>query len=330
MAKSPNQKIKLLYLMQILLEETDDDHALTAEQLIQKLAALDVKAERKTIYDDVETLRHFGLDILNRKERPAGYYIGSRQFELAELKLLVDTVQASRFITAKKSDELIRKLEQLTSRHEARQLQRQVTVTGRIKTMNESIYYNVDKIHDAISANVMIRFQYFEWTPEKEQHLRHGGAVYEISPWALNWDDENYYMIGYDHEAVGVKYYRVDKMLKIRLTDQPRQGRDALQDLNLADFSRKTFGMFAGQEQELRIRFKNHLAGVVIDRFGKEISMHPEDDGHFTARLPVTVSGQFFGWLAGLGPGMRILSPKGAATEYQKYLRQLLADYPEE
>ena len=327
MPKSPNQKIKILYLMQILLEETDDDHALTSAQLIDKLAALDVKVERKTLYDDIETLRHFGLDILNRKESPAGYYIGSRQFELAELKLLVDTVQASRFITAKKSDELIHKLEQLTSHHEARQLQRQVTVTGRIKTMNESIYYNVDKIHDALSAGVMIRFQYFEWTPDKQQNLRHGGELYEISPWALNWDDENYYMIGFDHVAGRVKYYRVDKMIKIRLTATPRQGREHLQDLNLADFSRKTFGMYDGQEQELKIRFSNHLAGVVIDRFGKDIPMRPDTDTTFAARLRVTVSGQFFGWLAGLGPGVRILSPESAAREYQAYLQKLLQDY---
>ena len=239
----------------------------------------------------------------------------------------MDTVQASRFITAKKSDELIHKLEQLTSRHEARQLQRQVTVTGRIKTMNESIYYNVDKIHDALSAGVMIRFQYFEWTPDKQQNLRHGGELYEISPWALNWDDENYYMIGYDHAAQTVKYYRVDKMLKIQLTKKPRMGREHLQNLDLADFSRKTFGMFAGQEQELKIRFSNHLAGVVIDRFGKEIAMRPDTDTTFVARLHVTVSGQFFGWLAGLGPGVRILSPETAATEYQEYLRRLLEDY---
>ena len=185
----------------------------------------------------------------------------------------------------------------------------------------------MDKIHDALSAGVMIRFQYFEWTPDKQQNLRHGGAVYEISPWALNCDDENYYMIGYDHTVSQVKFYRVDKMLKIHLTKKTRQGREHLQDLNLADFSRKTFGMFAGQEQELRIRFSNHLAGVVIDRFGKEISMRPDSDSSFVARLRVTVSGQFFGWLSGLGPGVRILWPDTAAQEYQDYLRRLLDEY---
>lgn len=327
MARSANQKIKILYLMQLLLEKTDETHALTAPQLIDELQALGIHAERKTIYDDIETLRLFGLDIVKRKEAPAGYFIASRQFELPELKLLVDTVQASRFITAKKSDELIHKLERLTSHYEARQLQRQVTVTGRIKTMNESIYYNVDKIHEAISANVKIAFQYFEWTVEKEPRPRHGGIVYRISPWVLNWDNENYYMIGYDQDAGTVKHYRVDKMLHIRLTDEPRTGRDCFQDFNPADFSRKTFGMFAGQEQKLRLRFENRFVGVVIDRFGKDVPLRADGNSHFIARVNVTVSGPFFGWLSGLGPGVKILSPKSVVTEYQTFLYQLLSQY---
>lgn len=327
MPKSPNQKIKLLYLMQILLEKTDESHALTSSQLIEELSALGVRAERKTIYDDIETLKLFGMDIVNRRESPAGYFVASRQFELPELKLLVDTVQASRFITAKKSDELIHKLEQLASRHEARQLQRQVTVTGRIKTMNESIYYNVDKIHEAISANVMISFQYFEWTVEKEARPRRGGALYQISPWALTWDDENYYMIGYDKAAGAVKHYRVDKMMNIQLTKKLRQGKECFQHFNLAEFSRKTFGMFGGEEQELRLRFENRFAGVVIDRFGKDVTMRSDGDEHFIARVRVTVSGPFYGWLSGLGPGVRIVSPKTAAQDYQAFLTSLLEQY---
>lgn len=330
MAKSPNQKIKLLYMMQLLLEQTDERHPMTTQQLIDELARRDVKVERKTLYDDLETLRHFGLDVLYRKELPSGHYIGSRQFELAELKLLVDTVQASRFITAKKSSELIQKLGTLASHHEARQLQRQVTVTGRIKTMNESIYYNVDKIHEAISANVKIRFQYFEWTPKKEQQLRHNGAVYEISPWALHWDDENYYMIGYDSAAGLTKHFRVDKMLKISLSKKSREGKERMQGLDLADFSRKTFGMFAGEEQQLVIQFQNHLAGVVIDRFGKDVFMRPAGDNSFIAHLHVTVSNQFFGWLSGLGPGVRILSPQSAVQEYRVFLQTLLKQYEPE
>lgn len=313
--------------MQILLEKTDESHVLNATELIQELAAYDIRAERKAIYDDIETLRLFGLDIVNRHEPPAGYFIASRSFQLPELKLLVDTVQASRFITAKKSDELIRKLEKLASCYEARQLQRQVTVCGRIKTMNESIYYNVDKIHEAISANVQIAFQYFEWTVAKEPRLRHGGKSYRISPWALTWDNQNYYMIGYDQEAGRVKYYRVDKMLCIERTSKPRAGRECFEHFNLADFSRKTFGMFHGQEQTLTLRFENHLAGVVIDRFGKDVPLRPEDGETFTARIQVTVSNPFFGWLSGLGPGVRILSPETASRQYRDFLQSLLAQY---
>lgn len=327
MPKSSNQKIKILYLMRILLEKTDETHVLNASELIAELAFYGIRAERKTIYDDIEALRLFGLDIVYRKEPPAGYFIASRPFQLPELKLLVDTVQASRFITAKKSAELIRKLEQLASHYEARQLQRQVTVSGRIKTMNESIYYNVDKIHEAISANVQISFQYFEWTIEKEPQLRHGGKSYQISPWALTWDNQNYYMIGYDQEADQVKYYRVDKMLHIERTASPRDGRECFQNFNLADFSRKTFGMFSGQEQTLTLCFENRLAGVVIDRFGKDVPLHAEDSQSFTARIQVTISNQFFGWLSGLGPGVRILSPETAARQYQEFLQSLLAQY---
>ena len=327
MAKSEGQKLKLLYLKELLEEQSDENHLITTQQMIDYLAAHNITAERKAIYHDIACLQEFGMDILQKPGRNGGYYLASREFELPELKLLVDAVQSSRFLTSKKSMQLIEKLSHMVSVHEAGSLKRQVVVSGRVKTMNESIYYNVDKIHDALSAGVMICFQYFEWTPDKQQNLRHGGEVYEISPWALNWDDENYYMIGFDHVAARVKYYRVDKMIKIQLTANPRQGREYLQDLNLADFSRKTFGMFDGQEQELKIRFSNHLAGVVIDRFGKDIPMRPDTDTTFAARLRVTVSGQFFGWLAGLGPGVRILSPENAAREYQAYLQKLLQDY---
>ncbi len=330
MPKSCNQKMKLLCLMQILLEQTDETHPLTAAALIAELSRRNIRAERKTIYDDIETLRLFGMDVVNRKSPPAGYFVASRRFELPELKLLVDTVQASRFLTARKSGELIRKLEQLASRHEARQLQRQVTVAGRIKTMNESIYYNVDKIHEAILSDVRISFQYFECTPDKEDRPRHHGRLYQISPHTLLWDNENYYMLGYDSEAHKVKHYRVDKMLQIRLLKDRRDGKDLFQDFNPADFSRMTFGMFAGQKQLLRLRFENRLAGVVIDRFGKDVSLQPDEDGHFIARVPVTVSSQFFGWLCGLGTGAVILSPESVVTEYRAFLQALLAQYPQE
>ena len=217
MPKSSNQKLKLIYLMKILLERTDETHSITMPEIIEALAAYDISAERKSLYNDIENLRVYGLDVIGTQEdRTYSYHIGNRQFELAELKLLVDSVQSAKFITAKKSNELIKKIEGLASKYEASQLHRQVFVTGRVKTMNESIYYNVDRIHTAIAENSRITFQYFQWNVDKKMELRHDGALYEVSPWSLSWDDENYYLIAYDSNEGIIKHFRVDKMLYIK------------------------------------------------------------------------------------------------------------------
>ena len=186
MPRSSNQKLKLLYLMRYLLQNTDEQHPATTNQLISFLAEQDVKAERKSIYDDMEALRLFGLDVERTESgRSSGYYVASREFELPELKLLVDSIQSSKFITHKKTTQLIKKIETLASAHEAQLLQRQVLVTNRIKTMNESIYYNVDEIHSGITQNRKIRFKYFEYTVNKERRFRRDGAFYVMSPYAL-------------------------------------------------------------------------------------------------------------------------------------------------
>lgn len=330
MAKSYNQKMKILYLMQAFMERTDETHVLSMQELIELLARYGIRAERKSIYDDIEALRVYGLDIIYKKEPPSGYYLASHNFELPELKLLVDVVQSSKFITERKSAELIKKLEGLTSRYEAQQLQRQVFVANRIKTMNESIYYNVDKIHGAILADVKITFRYFEWTVEKQMHLKKSGDEYCISPWALTWADENYYLIGYDEEADMVKHYRVDKMLSIEFTEEKRVGKEHFANFDTANFAKKTFGMFGGEEQELRLEFENRFVGVVIDRFGKDAAIRKSDETHFIVRVKVAVSPQFFGWLSGLGAGARIVSPQGVQQEYRKFLQELLNQYQEE
>lgn len=327
MAKSYNQKMKILYLMQAFLENTDEMHSLTMREILEMLARNGIQAERKSIYDDMETLRNYGLDILYRKEQPAGYYLASRDFELPELKLLVDAVQSSKFITERKSAELIRKLEGLTSRYEAQQLQRQVFVANRIKTMNESIYYNVDKIHEAILSNVKIKFQYFEWTVEKQMHLKKNGKEYCISPWALTWAEENYYLIGYDEEAAMVKHYRVDKMLSIELTVEKREGQEYLAHFDTADFAKRTFGMFGGEEQEVRLELENRFIGVIIDRFGKEAAIRRTDEEHFQVHVKAVVSPQFFGWLSGLGSGVKIVTPEAVQSEYRQFLQKLLEQY---
>ena len=191
--KGENQKLKMLYIVQLFSRETDDAHKLTMPEIIAKLAAEGVNADRKTLYQDFDELRRFGFDIISEKEgRNYYYYLGSRDFELPELKLLVDSVQSSKFITDKKSGQLIKKLESLVSKYEGSQLHRQVIIAGRVKTMNESIYYNVDKIHAAIGADRQIRFKYFDWNLKKEMEPRYGGRWYQLSPWALMWDDEKY------------------------------------------------------------------------------------------------------------------------------------------
>lgn len=327
MAKSRNQKMKLLLIMKELLENTDSSHPASIAYLIEMLGENGILAERKSIYDDIDTLRLFGLDIESRRERPSGYYIASREFELAELKLLVDSVQSSKFITHRKSGQLIKKLEALAGRHEASQLQRQVYVANRIKTMNESIYYNVDKIHTAISRDTKVRFQYFEWTPEKGTQLKKQGEFYKISPWGLAWQDDNYYLIGFDSQAGIIKHYRVDKMLRLEVMRAKREGKEVFRKFDTASYTRKTFGMFGGEEEKVHLLCKNQMAGVMIDRFGKDVMMYKEDEDKFRVIADVNVSSQFFGWIAGLGQEVQIAAPQEIREQFKEYLDKLRNQY---
>ena len=316
----------LLYMMRELLQKTDEDHSMNATDLIAALAAYDCEADRRTIYSNVEILQDFGIDVI-KKENGQGYYIGSRDFELPELKLLVDSVQSSKFITEKKSRELIAKLMQLTNEQKARQLNRSVFIRNRMKTGNEKVYYNVDTLHEAMNRNRQIRFKYGEWNAAKELVEKKGGTEYRVSPWALTWDDENYYLIAFDEAAGIIKHFRVDKMLKIGLTDEERVGRNSFEDFDLAAFSKKTFGMFGGPDANVVLRCKNGLAGVIIDRFGREISLVPEDGEHFHVHVTVAVSPQFFGWVTGIGPGIEIASPADVREAYGAYLADILSKY---
>ncbi|WP_346906044.1 helix-turn-helix transcriptional regulator [Faecalicatena orotica] len=268
-------KLKLLYLMKILLEQTDEDHVLSTMELINELKRYGISAERKSIYDDIEALNEFGMDIINKRTQPSGFYVAGREFELPELKLLVDAVQASKFITENKTNELIKKLENLTSKFEARQ----------------------------------------------------NGEFYIVSPWALTWDDENYYMIAYDSAVKSVKYYRVDKMINTEMTKERRAGRKEFARFDLAAFAKKTFGMYGGEERSLKLRFGNELIGVVIDRFGKGILIHMDDADHFIAHPAVNVSRQFFGWISSLGDRAEILGPDDVVEMYVEWLKSLLKCY---
>lgn len=316
MAKSPNQKLKLLHLMQFLLEKSDEAHPVGVSEMIDELARWDISAERKSIYDDLDALSRFGLDIVQVKGKTTGYYVASREFEVPELKLLVDAVQSSKFITEKKTLALIKKIERLGSVYDAQQLQRQVYVRGRVKTMNESVYYNVDKLSGAISQDCPIRFRYYEYDLSKQRRFRKDGAYYRVSPYTLIWDDENYYMLAWDADESRMKHFRVDKMTDIALLKSPRDGKEVFRGVDMSSYSQKVFGMFSGTQTTVKMRFANHLVGAVVDRFGKDVVVVPDGDAHFTVSVEVVPSPQFYGWVFGFGTEAEILAPAAVRREF--------------
>lgn len=323
-AKSSNQKLKLLYICD-MMKDTDEENPISVNEIIAKLGDLDITAERKSIYDDIECLRRFGLDIERDNSKNGGYFLASRDFETPELKLLADAVGSSKFITQKKSLALIKKIESLASKTGAQSLHRQVYVSNRIKTMNESIYYNVDKIHFAIENDSNIKFKYFEYTVDKKKKYK--DKNYDVSPYALIWEDENYYLIAYDKTADKIKHYRVDKMESITATNQKRIGKENFDRFDLANYANGIFGMYGGEKKDVKIQFENSLSGVVIDRFGKDIMMIPQGNNHFTINLKVAVSPQFFAWLFGFGNKAKVLSPQSVVDEISTILKQISDNY---
>ena len=323
MAKSSNQKLKLMYLKDILENESDEKHPLSVNYLKQRLLDYGITAERKAIYSDIEELRLYGLDIICERGRSNEYYVGERYFELAELKMLVDAVQASKFLTEKKSEQLIRKLCSLCSKHEATQLNRNVINYRRIKNRNEAIYYAVDEIHNAINNDKTISFKYYQYVGNKHREFKKDGEKYYVSPVTLVWDDENYYLIGYDNDAGHIKHFRVDKITDISTENIPRIGEDATGKIDLAEYSKKVFSMFAGEEKEVRLEFDSSFCGVIIDRFGSDIMIVPEKD-KFCVNVKVEISPQFFGWLTSLSGNVRISAPKEVKDMYIEHLSTVM------
>lgn len=332
MAKGTNQKLKLLYLGRILSENTDENNPMTIGEMIDKLGEYGISAERKSMYSSLEALREFGLDIVLSKGRTWGYYVASGVFELPELKLLVDAVQSSKFITQKKSEELIKKLEGFSSKQSAKQLHRQVYIINRPKTVNESIYYNVDTIYNAISDGRKISFVYYEWAlvwgEEKIcRRPKRGGDRYNVSPWALTWDDENYYLVCYDDEACKIRHFRVDKMSNIDLLDQVRDGLEIFRDFDLVGYSKMTFGMFGGKEETVRIQFHSSLIGVVADRFGADIFITPAGADHFNLSIKVAISPIFLSWVIGFGGKAEIIHPEWVREEMKAVAGEVYFKY---
>ncbi len=325
MPKSSNQKFKFTYLMKIMLEKTDDEHALTLSQIIAELEKYGVTAERKSIYSDFHDMTdRFGIEVIKEQiGRETYYHVGAREFELAEVKLLIDAIQCAKFITERKSRELIKKVKGFVSEHQASQLQRQVFVNGRIKTMNESIYYSVDEIYNAIEHNKKIRFKYFSWQPDKSQYILNNGNFFTVSPWALTWCDEYYYMVAFDDYSRQCKHYRVDKMLKPQVIDEMREGAEQFKNLDMAAYSKATFGMYGGEKKRVKIHLHNKMAGVFIDRFGKDITLRPIDEKHCELNVEVFISPQFYGWIFGLGKDVKIVGPDEVVTQMKEHLQTL-------
>ena len=334
MPKNPKQKQKILYIMKYFLEKTDEEYGVTVADILSYLEDYDIIAERKSIYNDIETLRDFGMDIVKTKVGKISLFsLVSREFETQELKLLVDAVQCSKFITRKKSRELIAKIESLTSENQAKTLHRQVIVTNRVKNSNEEIYRSIDSLNRAINNKKKISFYYTSWQISRSgakkivRVRRRDGARYLLSPKALTWDDENYYLIAYDGEAGILKHFRVDKMEDITVEDERAESSKALDKFDLAAYTKQVFGMYGGELVKVKLRFDDSLIGVVVDRFSDKVFISPNSDGTFTVTTDVMLSPQFFGWLFSFGDKAKLISPKSAKNAFLGYLDSVTKQY---
>lgn len=329
MARGDNQKLKLLYLLKILSEETDEQHMMTMTELVHKLKKVGVHADRKTLYSDFAELERFGIDIVSlRQGRNTYYYLGARQFDLAELKILVDSVEAAKFITDAKTKSLIRKLGGLASRFDADTLKRQVDLQGRVKTSNRVVFNNVDTLHAAIAAEKQIRFHYCKWDIRGNMVPRNDGAWYYVSPWRLMINNDYYYLVAYSPES-GIRHYRVDKIKDIFVVEEPRQGKEAFNNFDFAAYSKCMFGMFGGDEMRVTLECDLEMIGVIIDRFGKDVVCIPKGEHSFIVAVNVIPSLQFLGWVIGLGEGVKIISPDVVIRQMREEVKRLGAQYLE-
>lgn len=325
MAKSSLQKLKLLYLRDYLQKNTDEMHPASVSELIDFLAGQGIRAERKSIYDDMLALYEYGLQVEYRRKKPSGYYVAQRDFELSEVKFLIDAVLSSRFLTPEQSDALVKKLANLSGRYRASLLRRQIVLAGRVKSDSDDALAHVDLLHVAIEQNRQITFRYFDWGVDRRKHFR--SESYTASPYALLWDDENYYLIAHG-ERHGLTHYRVDKMEHIRLTDTPRVVTEETRNFDPSAYSKAVFGMYRGRLERVKLRFERSLAGVVIDRFGRDIMLIPDGEKHFTFTAEVSVSPNFLGWLAGFGGRASVLFPAAVVEEYRSFCQAALSALP--
>ena len=326
MPKSDNQKLKIFYILDYLERNSHEDHPIRAAELITMLDRdYNIRCERKTVYSDITALQDYGVDIVSTPGKNGGFYIASRNFELPELKLLIDAVQSSRYLTEKKSRELIEKLCKECSVHDAKLMRRNVLVSGRVKSMNESIYYNVDAIQDAIAQNVKVRFRYFDWDIQGKRRYR--DKDYDASPYGLCQDNENCYLLAHSARH-GITSYRVDRMTDIQLTQEKRPPCPELTGKALNEHASQLFQMYAGDALDVKLRFHKSLINVVMDRFGKDTMLIPEGDGeHFTFVVKVAVSPMFLSWVIGFGSKAKILHPESVKAQCRQLCLEALSQY---
>ena len=320
--KNSFQRLKILYLYKIMLEQTDEQHPITMSEIINQLKLCGISAERKALYQDIEALCTFGLDIKQIKGNTSGYYVASREFELPELKLLADAVTSSRFLTEKKSNELLKKIEGLSSVYEAKQIHRQVFVSNRVKAMNERIYINVDTIHRAISEEKMITFKYFDYDLNKKKKYRDDGTSRICSPYALAWNDEQYYLIAYYEKRSKIINFRVDRMESVSILDDSVVPKP--DNFNVAEYLNSSFSMFSGESTDVKLRFTNDLINPVLDRFGKDITIIPDGDESFTVHVNVKAEAPFYAWLFMFGRKAEIIEPDHLREKYKEQLKTVL------
>ena len=325
MPTSQNQKMKLVYLMRILQERTDDENALTVAEMISALSEYGVSAERKSIYSDIEMLRHYGLDIETRQSKSYGYYLASREFELPELKLLVDAVQSSRIITHRKSNELIKKLSALTSSHQAKKLRRQIVTADSPKAINESVYYNIDAIHTAINSGLKISFKYFDYNTEKTRVYRRNGEPYIQTPLALCWSDDKYYLICHYSKYDSFVHYRVDRMSGVSVSEDRADVVDRKR-FNVSEHIKRVFGMYGGEVVKATLRFDKDLINSVLDRFGAGVRLRTQGDC-FEIDVEVSESIVFLSWMIQFGDRAEIISPESLRTSMRGLIEKLDKKY---
>ena len=325
MPKSDNQKLKILYILDYLQKNSHEDRLVTAQELIRMLdRQYGIRCDRKTVYSDIAALQDYGTDIISVPGKNGGYYIASRIFELPELKLLIDAVHSSKYLTQKKSRELIEKLCMLCNEQDASLIKRSVLVSGRVKSMNETIYYSVDAIQEAIGQNKQITFRYFDWGLDRRRVYRE--KEYCASPYGLCQDNENCYLLAHS-DRHGITSYRVDRMSDITITDTQRTPCPELTGKALTEHANRLFQMYSGDAVNVKMRFHRSLLNVVIDRFGKDIMLIPDGDEHFNFTVSVAVSPMFLSWVMGFGNKAQILYPQSVVTQCKDLCHQIMTQY---